>query len=173
VERLGTQEAERYASLGRALFLGASAGALALGVAALRRRRRRTARAASSARADAGGAAGADATAALAEEALRRGEAREAVRFALLAALGALERAGRVPRGRSLTNGEVVLLASGSSTSTSTSATSTSTATAADLALLAGTFDRAVYGLLPVTPEEARAAVEQARRVAAAAGATR
>jgi hypothetical protein len=167
VELLGTTEAERYASLGRALLLGAAAAALVLGVAALRRRRERA-----RGRRPGGGREGArevelapDASAARAEEALRRGDGREAVRLALLAALGALERTGRVPRGRALTNEELVRIAS---TSTST-ATATATSPAGDLALLARAFDRAVYGGLPVTADDARGAVERARRVAAAA----
>jgi hypothetical protein len=167
-ELLGTQEAERYASLGRALFLGGAAAALALAFTALRRRSR-TPRAAPARRGDGAppGDAGADASAARAEEALRRGEAREAVRFALLAALGALERAGRVPRGRALTNEELVRVAA-----TPAAPAATPIAAAGDLALLARAFDRAVYGELAVTTDEARAAVERARRVVAATGGT-
>jgi len=153
VELLGTEEAERYASLGRALFLGVAAAALVLVLAGLRRRsgeRGTAARPAGSARA----LPEADESAARAEEALRSGDGRGAVRYALLAALGALERAGAVPRGRALTNEEVVAIT-----------------TSADLAALAGAFDRAVYGGMPVAPEEARTAVERARRIAGTAGA--
>jgi hypothetical protein len=153
VELLGTEEAERYASLGRALFLGVAAAALVLVLAGLRRRSRErgtAARPAGPARA----LPEADESAARAEEALRSGDGRGAVRYALLAALGALERAGAVPRGRTLTNDEVVAIA-----------------TSADLAALAGAFDRAVYGGMPVAPEEARTAVERARRIAGTAGA--
>jgi hypothetical protein len=215
VDLLGTEEAERYASLGRALFLGVAAAAVLLAAAALRRRRRgRTAgagpvpdAAAPGVRPDGGESA------ALAEEALRRGETRAAVRLGLLAALAALERAGRIPRGRALTNGEVVAAAAFPSVRpelvegrTATAAptaiatptsTPTSTATlpfvlslskdepcsptatptpagganlASDLALLVRAFDRAVYGGLPVAPEEAGAAVERARRICSAAG---
>lgn len=162
VERLGTQEAEQYASLGRALFLGAAAAAVALAWAGLRRRRRperpprpdEQASVPSRPRAD-------GATATAAEEALGRGEIREAVRLSMLAALGALEHAGRVPRGRALTNDELVREVA--------APTSPITSAASDLAPLARTFDRAVYGGLPVSPAEARAAVERARRVVAAA----
>jgi hypothetical protein len=167
VELLGTQEAERYASLGRALFLGAAAAALGLTLAAHRRRTGAARERGARARGAAPRAPGVDASAERAEEALRRGEAREAVRFALLAALGALERAGRIPRGRALTNEEVVRIAAGRPTAT---ATATATPTATDLALLARSFDRAVYGGLPVGVDEARTAVEQARRIAAFAG---
>jgi hypothetical protein len=170
VELLGTEEAERYASLGRALFLGAAAGALALAVAALRRRGRAPGAGSRPEEAPGPAAAAPDASAERAEEALRRGETRDAVRLALLAALGALERAGRVPRGRSLTNAEVVRAAA---RSTRTAASPPGPPPAGgDLALLARTFDRAVYGGFPVTPEEARGAVERARRVVAAAGGT-
>jgi hypothetical protein len=199
VELLGTSEAERYASLGRALFLGAAAAALVLVVAALRRRRER-ASASRRGRADekgAGGETAPDVSAVRAEEALRRGDAREAIRLALLAALGALERAGRLPRGRAMTNEEIVrscststptatptstATATSTATSTSTStptptatstSTSTSTASGSDLALLARAFDRAVYGGLPVSSEDARGAVERARRVVMTMGAAR
>ena len=160
VERLGTSEAERYASLGRALFLGAAAAVLVLGVAAVRRRREGGGGARRARGEDGGSAAlpAPDESAARAEEALRRGDAREAVRLALLAALGALERAGRLPRGRALTNEEVVRTVS------------TATATPTDLALLVRAFDRAIYGGRPVTADDARGAVAQAHRVVASAG---
>jgi hypothetical protein len=157
---LGTEEAERYASLGRALFLGVAAGAAVLAAAALRRRRQERKVAAEprgAGRADARVAP--DASAARAEEALRSGDGRGAVRYALLAALGALERAGRVPRGRALTNGEVVVAVSVASPTLSS-----------DLALLARAFDRAVYGGQAVAAGEARGAVEASRRIAALAG---
>jgi hypothetical protein len=160
VELLGTSEAERYASAGRAVFLAAAAAAAVLALAALRRRRVES----STARPAAFLALarrGPDASAASAEEALRRGDAREAVRQAFLAALAALERAGRVPPGRALTNGEIVAMI----------ATSTSTPTMAeDVATLARAFDRAVYGGLPVAADAAAAAVRRARSIAAGAG---
>jgi len=159
VELLGTEEAERYASLGRALFLGVAAAALVLVLAGLRRRSRERGTAAREAAGPARAVPEADESAARAEEALRNGDGRGAVRYALLAALGALERTGAVPRGRALTNEEVVALRSPSPMTS-------------DLAALAGAFDRAIYGGLPVAPEEARTAVERARRIAGSAGAT-
>lgn len=160
---LGTAEAERYASLGRALFLGAAAAAIGLALTGIRRRRRAAREAIDGAPARAErGDAGPDAAAARADEALRRGDAREAVRLALLAALGALERAGSVPRGRALTNEEVVKLLTpdgGASTPTST-----------DLALLVLTFDRGIYGGLVVALDDARAALQRSRRIVEAAG---
>jgi hypothetical protein len=165
VEKLATAEAERWASLGRALFLGAAAAALVLLLATIRRRWRAPRGDAAAPDVAGPGAAAPEASAALAEEALRRGETREAVRLALLAALAALEQAGRVPRGRALTNDEIVRLA-GPPTATAVANPDS------DLALLARAFDRAVYGGLPVAPTDARMAVERARRVAAGAGAT-
>jgi hypothetical protein len=189
VERLGTAEAERYASLGRALFLGAAVAAAALAFTGMRRRRRVAREAREAAldpvrRTD----AAPDGAAARADEALRRGDAREAVRLALLAALGALERAGRIPRGRALTNDEVIALLGASTPRSSSSSSSSSSSTSTpgsgsgsaspppppppptDLAVLVRTFDRAVYGGLPVTPDDARAALERSRRVVGAAG---
>jgi hypothetical protein len=170
VELLGTEEAERYASLGRALFLVVAAAALVLVLAGLRRRSRERGTRAREAAHLARAVPEADESAARAEEALGGGDGRGAVRYALLAALGALERAGAVPRGRALTNEEVVAMAT--STSTSEGAPPATAAIASDLGALAGTFDRAVYGGLPVAPEEARAAVERARRIARSAGAS-
>ena len=158
LDLLGTAEAERYASLGRALFLAVAVGAGLLAMAALRRRARRGTPA--SARIAAGMDAAAtalDASAARAEEALRRGDAREAVRHAFLAALGALERDGGLPRGRTLTNGEIVAAFRATPTSTLQD----------DLPALAAAFDRAVYGGISASVEDARAALERARRVAA------
>jgi hypothetical protein len=161
VDLLGTAEAERYASLGRALFVGAAAGAGVLLLSALRRRADRARRSGRTGAAEPRTAPrGPDASAARAEEALRRSDGRAAVRFALLAALEALERAGRVPRGRALTNDEVVAAAS--------PAPGARSPFAADLAALARAFDRAVYGGAPVAPDDAHAAVERSRRVALA-----
>lgn len=168
VELLGTAEAERYASLGRALFVGAAAAAAALAFTGMRRRRREASEAREAALERVGTAEAApDVTAACADEALRRGDAREAVRLALLAALGALERAGRVPRGRALTNDEVITLLGASNVRTSSSSTPPSPT---DLAVLVRTFDRAVYGGLPVALDDARAALQRSRRVVEAAG---
>jgi len=149
---LGTAEAGRYAAVGRTLFLAGAVVAGLLALVALRRRRpppspgrplERPARpeppddpAARTARAEA---------------ALARGDGRAAVREALLAALAALERAGRVPRGRALTNRELVAAAP--------------PPLSADLAALATAFDRAVYGARPVAAAEARGTLDRARSV--------
>jgi hypothetical protein len=162
LELLGTSEAERYASTGRAIFLGAVLAALAaIYVAARRRRGAAGARRAGEIEA-AGAPRAAEATAEDAAEALARGDAREAVRRAFLAALAALERAGVVQGGRTLTNGEIVAAVGGGPTPIAT-----------DVAALARLFDRAVYGRLPVSPEDARAAVARARAIAALAAARR
>jgi hypothetical protein len=112
LDALGSAEAERYASFGRALFLGVAVAAVVLAAAALRRRvgdgLRPAARPGDGVH---GGAAVDDGSAARAEEALLRGDGREAVRWAFLGALGAMERAGWVPGGRALTNAEVVAIA--------------------------------------------------------------
>ena len=186
LELLGTAEAERYASLGRALFVAVALGSAAFALSALRRRRS----------SGAGNAAtlgdrrrtpteAADASAALAEEALRAGDGRAAVRLAFLAALGALERAGRVPRGRALTNAEMLVAVGATATpgpfalsvappQAARSRRAPATPTLADdLTALAHTFDRAIYGGHPVAPEDALAAVERARRIDAAAAGPR
>lgn len=164
-ETLGTTEAERYASVVRAVFLAAAAAAALLLALSLRRRRAgRVAREeeALPLRALEQAPAGAE----RAEEALSRGDAREAVRQAFLAVLGSLERAGRIPRGRALTNGEVVgSLAAGPGGG--------SPALPGEVARLAALFDRTIYGLRPVGLDEAREAVAGALRVASAGEAGR
>jgi hypothetical protein len=170
VELLGTEEAERYASVGRALFVGAAAAAAVLAGTALRRRALRWRSEAAGAEPRGERPPPPDASAARAEAALSRGEWREAVRLALLAALGALERSGRVPRGRTLTNDELVAsLAAPSVRPEPVEGRAATRAVAEDLSALACAFDRAVYGGLPVAADDARAAVERARRVAVAA----
>jgi hypothetical protein len=176
LELLGTAEAERYASLGRALFLAVAAGAAALGWIALRRRRGLPAHAEPPAPAEATGPALPDGSAARAEDALRRGDGRAAIRHAFLAALGALEREGRVPRGRALTNAELVAALTARSAhperrvaagdARSNAGAPEPPPLAADFAALAAAFDRAIYAALPVGIDEARAAVARARRVA-------
>jgi hypothetical protein len=157
LELLGSSEAGRYAVVGRTIFLGAAAVALGLlAGAALRRRARRVPAAASSRRTD---VADAGERVADAEAALGRGDAREAVRLALLAALAALERGGSVPRGRALTNGELVGALAGPGGGADL---------APELAALAAVFDRTFYGGRPVALEDARDAVARARRVARA-----
>jgi hypothetical protein len=171
LELLGTSEAERYASTGRAIFLAAAAAALALLLVAARRRRgAATARGASAPDASPGSPARRS-TAEDAAEALARGDAREAVRRAFLAVLASLERAGRVRGGSTLTNGEIlaaVAVGGPAASATSTSTPAPAAALATDVATLARLFDRAIYGGLPVAAQDARSAVERAREVTAA-----
>ncbi len=153
---LGTEEAEQVASRGRSAFFALAAlVAGALAVASLRRRRlvRQVARVAL---APAPPAAAAPA-APDAEAYLAAGRAGEAVRAALLGALAALEQAGRLPAGRALTNREAAerLLRS-------------APAAASAFELLAGAFDRTVYGRVEPSSTEAAACLAAARRLRAA-----
>lgn len=159
LELLGTTEAERYASLGRAVFLAAAAAAALIGAAGLRRRARRS-RAGPSPEPAARVLPAPDASAARAEAALARGDRPEAVRHAFLAALAALEEAGRLPRGRAMTNAEMVRWLAAPAPGAPASAL------CGELALLAGVFDRTVYGARPVGAEEAAASLSRARRIA-------
>jgi hypothetical protein len=81
------------------------------------------------------------------------------VRHAFLAAVAALEAAGRLPPGRALTNAEMVrwLAAPGPGAPAG--------ALAGELSLLAGIFDRTVYGVRPVAREEAVSSLASARRI--------
>lgn len=172
LDLLGTREAERWAGLGRALFALAAAAAVAMGVAALRRRRRGLRPAAAAVRPEV--PAPPDASAASAHAALSRGDAPAAVRHALLAALGALEEARWLPRGRALTNAEAAAALARAEPTSSPSAAGQATPRAAAAASgefreLASTFDRAVYGGRPVGLGDARVAVERAGRIAALA----
>jgi hypothetical protein len=164
LELLGTSEAERYARTGRALFLSAAAAALGLAALALRRRDRASPRRPAPPPAVRGEGAR-EATLAEAAEALARGDATGAVRASFLAALAALERTGRVRGGRTMTNGEIVA-ALGAAATRAPATPAAAAALASDLAALARLFDRAVYGRLPVAPEDARAALDCARSVA-------
>jgi hypothetical protein len=161
LELLGSAEAERYASVGRAVLLAAAAAGAALGVAALRRRRRARAGAPTRPPHAALALPLADASAARAEEALSRGDAAGAIRHALLAALAGLEDAGRVPRGRALTNAELASRLAAPPGSVA--------GLAHEFSGLAALFDRTVYGDRPAALDEARASVARARRVAALA----
>lgn len=159
LEALGTAEAERYAGIGRAAFIAAG---LAAGVAALAaaRRRRTGPRAPRAAPApERAPLPPADRSAALAREALARGELTAAVRHAFLSALAALERSGRLPGDRTLTNRELAerLTASGS-------------LLAEDFGALGRRFDVAIYGGGAVDAGTARESVERAERIRAAAG---
>ncbi|HSN93176.1 MAG TPA: DUF4129 domain-containing protein [Anaeromyxobacteraceae bacterium] len=155
LELLGSTEAERYASLGRGVFLMAAAAAALLGVATLRRRARRI-RGAPIPEAAARLLSAPDASASRAEEALARDDRPGAVRHAFLAALAALEAAGRLPIGRALTNAEMVRWLA---------RPAAQAALAAEVSALAGTFDRTVYGARPVEREEAVSSLARARRI--------
>jgi len=156
LERLGSAEAERWASLGRAVFLLAAAAAAAFGAVAWIRRRRGAAPRPRPPAPTVRPAAEPDRALALAEEALRAGDLLSALRRALLAALAALERAGSVPPGRALTNREVVR---------SVSSREGGAMLASELSALVRPFDAAVYGGRAPVQAEVRAAVEGARRV--------
>ena len=158
LDLLGSTEAERFAGLGRLVFLAAAAAAALVGVAGLRRRSRRG-EAARSPEPAARDHPAPDASAARAEAALARDDRPGAVRHAFLAAVAALEAAGRLPPGRALTNAEMVrwLAAPGPGAPAG--------ALAGELSLLAGIFDRTVYGVRPVAREEAVSSLASARRI--------
>jgi len=153
LDLLGTAQAGKYATGGRTFFVAAVAAALVAALAVSVRRRR----AARSASAPAGAAASAtplpapDGGAALAEAALAGGRAAEAVRQSFLALLASLERSGRVPHGRTLTNREMAVLLGASGDLSSGFST------------LAALFDRVIYGGAPVATEEARAFLSRSR----------
>jgi hypothetical protein len=152
LEALGTAEAERYAAVGRAVFLAAVAAAALLTWRAVRRRR---------ALAAAGATGPAPATARLrpappgpeaAAAALARGDLAAAVRLAYGSAAAAL--GARTGAGEALTGPEL-------------------SARAGDegFLALARLHDRTVFGRRPVGAPEARQAVEVARRLAPGGGA--
>lgn len=165
LDLLGTEEAGRYAAGGRTGFFAAVALSLAATLAwALRRRRGRP-----------GPAPGrlpvavppADGSQVLARTALQRGLWLEALRQAFLGLLAALERAGRIPRGRTLTNRELAAHLGASRAPGSPLAPNAAPDGIADaFADLASRFDRAVYGGAPVAGEEAAAFLERARQLA-------
>jgi hypothetical protein len=157
LEAFGTAEAERYASLGRAVFLAAVAAAALLAWRALRRRRRQGPR---------GQAPAPDALASsthpalpepeLAAGALARGELASAVRLASAAPAAALGARGHPAAGEALTGTEL--------------AASTTDQGFHELARL---HDRTVFGRQPPSEPEARAAVAVARRLAHLGGTSR
>lgn len=157
LESLGTPEAERWAGLGRAVFIAAGLVAGLAALAAARRRRRALRTPSAAPGTDLAPLPPPDRSEALAREALARGDPGAAVRHAFLAALSALERAGGVPRDRTLTNGELAARLAGGR------------APAADFAALGRLFDRVVYGGLAVDLGEAREGVERAVRIGDAA----
>lgn len=107
MELLGTAQAERFASVGRLVFILAGMAAALAALAALRRRRH----VAVSRQVEESPALGRlpppDRSAALADVALARGDLAGAIRHAFLSALAALEERGWVPRDRTLTNREL------------------------------------------------------------------
>jgi hypothetical protein len=153
LDALGTAQAERYADLGRTLFLAAAAfGLAALAWAA----RRRIAAAPRGAPAPSPPGRAPDADLGPAEAAAARGDGAGAIRLALRAALGALERDGVAPPFQALTNGELVARVRAARHPGD-----------AELGALVAAFDRAVYGARAVSAGDARAALEAARRLGA------
>ncbi len=178
LELLGTAEAGRYAAGGRNVFFALLAGAiLAAFVLALRRRaairrerpppplepagQRRSDPAESDSRAAA---------------ALRAGDAAEAVRQAFLGLLGSLERNGRIPAGRALTNRELVAWVGATWTGAATAggiaphpaplpARGERERIAVAFSELARTFDRVVYGMAPPAIAEAGSYLERTREI--------
>ena len=154
-ELLGTAEAERWAGLGRAVFLATAAVALLLLWRAVRRRQRQAtagARAHRDRPAEVQPPRATEVDVADAERALAAGDAVEAVRLAFLAAVAALQR--RLPAATAdvLTGSELA-------------------ARVADegFGRLARLHERTVFGRRPVTPEEAVAALAVAARMASGA----
>lgn len=156
-ELLGTSEAERWAGLGRAVFLAAALVALLLLWRAVRLRQRR---ASGVAVAGPGGPAAVrpwrarGVAVAEAEQALAAGDAVEAVRLAFLAAAGALQRRLRTEAVDALTGTELA-------------------GRVADQGFgrLARLHERTVFGRRPVSREEAEAALAVAARLVSGAGA--
>lgn len=154
-ELLGTEEAERWAGLGRAVFLSAVVVALLLLWRAARHRRgsaraaarRREPEGAASAAVAAGSVAVADA-----ERALAAGDPPEAVRLAFLAAIAAIRRQLPSAAAAVLTGSELA-------------------GRVADegFGRLARLHERTVYGRRPVTTQEAEAALAEATRMASGA----
>jgi len=154
LDLLETGEAERYAFFSRAVFLGAAAAAALFGLIALRRRR--PAPSPPPTPSPGQRSPSPDPSLAPALSAAGRGDAASAVRLSLLAALSALERAGEVPSGRTLTNGELVERLRGADPYRRDA-----------LHALSRLFDRTVYGERPAGPAEAEAALAAARVVLA------
>ncbi len=150
-ELLGTSEAERWAGLGRAVFLAAVAVALLLLWRSARRRRATavTGRRRGEPVGAAAAAAGGTVTVADAERALAAGDAPEAVRLAFLAAIAAVRRQLPASVAEVLTGSELA-------------------GRVADegFGRLARLHERTVYGRRPVSSQEAAAALTVASRLA-------
>jgi len=167
LDLLGTAEAGKYATGGRTFFFAALALALGAALLASLRRRRAAARPAATAP---GATASATAPAppevgdALAEAALAGGRPAEAVRQSFLALLSTLERSGRLPRGRALTNRELSAFLRSPATTSPTASTSGGRADLpSGFSSLASLFDRVVYGGAPVAAAEARDCLGRSR----------
>jgi hypothetical protein len=159
LDLLGSAEAERYASVGRTVFVLA---VLSTAVAALAAARRRRGPGPDQTVAEGRALAplpAPDRSAELAEAALARGDPTGAVRHAFLATLAALEDSGRLPRDRALTNRELATRIGGAAGEL-----------AGEFVALARTFDGAIYGQQPIAPTVARDAVATALRIRAALG---
>ena len=173
LDLLGTEEAGRYATGGRTAFFAAVALALAAGLAwAVRRRRAPEGGERAPAPVATPTLPAPDQTEALARAALAAGRWAEAVRQAFLALLGVLERQGRVPRGRSLTNRELAshLAATAPRLPAALAPGFADLAPGfADLAPgfadLAARFDLAIYGGARVAAGEAAAFLDRARNL--------
>ena len=149
LERLGTAEAERYASAGRLIFFLALLVAALLAWRAVRRRRPGAARPAAAGQTPAWVTERAEPPrAAAAAEALGRGDLAGAVRAAFGAAAAGLAARGLAPGGEALTGRELAARAGDEG-----------------FDALAGLHERTVFGRRPVSAEEAQASVETARRI--------
>ncbi|HEU4382030.1 MAG TPA: hypothetical protein VFR85_00905 [Anaeromyxobacteraceae bacterium] len=156
LDLLGTDKAGRYAAGGRTLFFAAVAMALAAVLALMVRRR---------------SAAGRPRPAAAAPPSPGRPEASEGtppwerlgVRDAFRSLLGLLERNGRIPRRRALTNRELAVHLA--------AAPSSPPGLASAFADLAYRFDRTVYGGVPMAGPDVVAFSRQLDRVRTLAGA--
>jgi len=162
LELLGTAEAERFAGVGRLVFILAGLAAAVAGLAAVRRRRTGSTPFRAGPAPELAPLPAPDVSAALAEGALARGDLTGAVRHAFLSALGALEEAGKLPRDRTLTNRELTgrLAAAGA-------------ALAEEFGALGRLFDGAVYGGASVGDSEARSSLAAAARIRERSGGAR
>jgi hypothetical protein len=157
LERLGSTEAERWASLGRTVYIAAALAALVAALAALGRRRARARGRAAAEPIVAEPLPAPDRSAAAAEASLAAGDWAGAVRHGFLSALAALEEAGRLPRARDLTNGELARRLG-------------EAAPRADFEALGLRLDAALYGDRRPGEPDAREALERSARLRAWAG---
>lgn len=158
VDLLGSAEAERYASVGRTVFILAVVATGLAAFAAARRRRFQARVAPASPERERAPLPPPDRSAELAQGALARGDGPAAVRLAFLSALAALEESGRLPRDRTQTNGELAMRLGAAG------------ALDREFGALGRTFDGVLYGRATVSAQQARDAVESAHRIRAALG---